>query len=741
MNIITWLSGEDAIPEVGGKGASLAKMVNLGLPVPNCFAVTSDAFKLFLDQTGIKKELYEALKVDVDDPDELKEAEKAAKELILSKNIPPEISEPVASAYDEICGDEEKFVAVRSSATAEDLPDASFAGQQDTFLNIKSKSAVVDAVKKCWASLYNSRAIFYREKQGFDHEDVSISVVVQEMVDADKAGVMFTRDPASGEDNVVIESSWGLGEIVVSGKVSPDRFVVVDDKIADKVISTKNVMHVRENSETVEKDVPADMREIASLSDDEVLELSKLGKKVEEHYGDPQDIEWVIKDGNIYFVQSRSITTLRYKEGETILKGLGASPGTAFGRVKVIHDLSMLDKVQAGDVLVTTMTNPDMAPAMKKSSAIITNEGGLTCHAAIVSRELGIPSVVGTKEATRKLSDGMDVTVDGTRGEVISGIKEEKPEVTREVVARGEAPITATEVKVNISIPEVAERAVNTGADGVGLLRIEHMILETGKHPQKYIKGGDEESYVDLLVDGIKRVAEEFYPKSVWVRTLDAPTDEFKSLEGGEGEPIETNPMLGFRGIRRDLGEKEHFKLELRAIRKLIEMGYKNIGIMLPMVQSASELRDAKQLISEELELDEIEFGVMIETPASALIIEDLIEEGIDFISFGTNDLTQYTLAIDRNNENVAHLFNEKHPAVLKLIGHVIKKCNEAGVETSICGQAGSDPEMAEILVKFGIFSLSANTDAVEEVRETVARAERRLILESLRKRNDERAL
>ncbi|MCD5409780.1 MAG: phosphoenolpyruvate synthase [Methanocellales archaeon] len=750
--IIVWLEevGSKDIAVVGGKGASLGEMMKEELPVPGGFAVTAQAFRHFIDDTKIADKIFESLKVDVNNSEELKKAEKTAKNLIIETKMPQKIEKEILAAYDELCKREggEVFAAVRSSATAEDLPDASFAGQQDSFLNVKGGEAIVNAVKRCWASLYGARAIFYRVKQGFKHEQVNISVIVQTMVDADRAGIMFTSHPMSGEPLTVIEANWGLGETVVAGSVSPDRYVVDrrTKRIVQHDIGSKEIMHIRDTKtgKTIKTQVPADMAGKAVLRDDEVMKLNELGELVETHYDYPQDVEWAIKDDKIYMLQSRPVTTIQKKEEEpekvieeVLLEGLGASPGIASGKVKVVMKLDELDKVNEGDILVTSMTTPDMVPAMERAAGIITDEGGLTCHAAIVSRELGTPAVVGTKESTNVLKDGMVITIDGDKGHVYEGrfdrtVQDEQAATTPMVTTK---QVTVTEVKVNISISEAAQRASATGADGVGLLRIEHMILGLNKHPQLYIKEGKSEEYVAQLVKGIQTVADAFYPKPVWVRTLDAPTDEFRSMQGGEDEPKEHNPMLGWRGIRRDLGDVEHFKLELRTFRKLYELGYSNVGIMLPLVQHPMELRRAKEIMIEVgLNLDKIELGIMVETPASALIIDQFIEEGLDFVSFGTNDLTQYTLAVDRNNENVAYLYDEQHPAVLKLIEHVILECNRAGVKSSICGQAGSSPEMARKLVELGITSISANIDAVESVREMVARTEKRILLEAARK-------
>ncbi len=750
---VVWLEevGKEDIAIVGGKGASLGEMLRAELPVPPGFAVTAQAFRRFLDENGISDELFSVLEVDVDDAEALREAEKKAKKLIMAAKIPADIEKSIKAKYKELCKREgnEAFVAVRSSATAEDLPDASFAGQQDTFLNIRGETNVIDAVKKCWASLYGARAIYYRVKQGFDHRKVNLCAVVQVMVDAEKAGVLFSSHPSTGEPLTIIEGAWGLGETVVSGAVSPDYYAVDrrTRKITERKIAAKNVMHTKDpkTGRTVELQVPDGKKNEKVLEDEEILKLVELGEVVEELYGIPQDVEWAIKNKEIFMLQSRPITTIKKKKEQkekiatsAILEGLGASPGTAYGEAKLVADASELGKVKEGDILVAVMTTPDMVPAMKRAAAIVTDEGGLTCHAAIVSRELGCPAVVGTRKATQILTDGMKITVDGEKGLVFEGKKEvAAPAVQPEKPAFAKSkPITATEIKVNISIPEATQRALETQADGVGLLRIEHIILGLPKHPRQYIKEGKADEYVSELVSRIQTVVDAFYPKPVWVRTLDAPTDEFRAMEGGEGEPIEPNPMLGYRGIRRDLIDTEHFELEVKAFKELMKRGYNNMGIMIPLVQHPSELRRAKEFMREKgLAIDKIDIGIMVEIPAAALIIDQFIAEGLDFVSFGTNDLTQYTLAVDRNNEHVAHLYNETHPAVMKLIEHVITECNKAGVKTSICGQAGSYPKVAKRLVELGITSISANIDAVEAVREMVARTEMQLMLKASRER------
>ena len=760
---VLWLDDVDAddLDRVGGKAASLGELTGAGLPVPPGFTVTAGTYRTFIEEAGIDDELFSAVDVDPEDSAALREAEERAEELILGTEVPESVREGILEAYRDLGPeDEEAFVAVRSSATAEDLPEASFAGQQETFLNVQEDD-LIQRVKECWASLFTQRAIYYRQQQGFPHREVDIAVVVQRMVDADKSGVMFTSHPSTGEPRMVIEAAWGLGEAVVSGSVSPDNYVYdrESDAVDDVTIADKKVMMEKdpETGETIEKDVPSDRREERVLSDEEIEALVELGERVEEHYGEPQDVEWATVDGEVFMLQSRPITTISEgEEGEagtssgggadseidadTILQGLGASPGVVSGSVRVVTKLDHLDQVQEGDILVTEMTMPDMVPAMKRAAGIVTDEGGMTSHAAIISRELGVPAVVGSSSATRELEDDQMITMDGDKGTIRAGAEEgAEPAEEFEPVeeARPQTPVkpmTATEVKVNVSIPEAAERAAATGADGVGLLRIEHMVLSLGKTPERYIEEYGKRAYQDELVGGIRGVAEEFYPRPVRVRTIDAPTDEFSDLDGGEAEPDEHNPMLGWRGVRRSLDKPDIFQQELAAFNRLYDMGYDNVELMLPLVNDAEDVKAAKaQMQKAGIDTEKRRWGIMVETPASALRIEEMAEVGIDFASFGTNDLTQYMLAVDRNNEHVADRFDELHPAVLELMAETIETCREIGVDTSICGQAGSKPEMVDFLVEKGVSSISANIDAVRDVQHEVKRKEQRMLLDSVR--------
>ncbi|MFA1610526.1 phosphoenolpyruvate synthase [Halobellus rubicundus] len=760
---VAWLDDVRStdVDSVGGKGASLGELTAAGLPVPSGFVVTAGTYREFIEDAGIDEELFSAVDVDHEDTEALREAHERAHELIMETPVPDDVREEIIAAYRDL-GDGERFVAVRSSATAEDLPDASFAGQQETFLNVR-EDALVERVKECWASLFSQRAIYYRNRQGFPHEKVDIAVVVQEMVDAEKSGVLFTSHPSTGDPQIIIEAAWGLGEAVVSGSVSPDNYVIDREtgEVETITVADKKTMMIKdeETGETIETEVPDDKRSVRVLEDGEIDELIELGERVEDHYGTPQDVEWAVHEGEIYMLQSRPITTIDDEDeaaadveaagadggteadsadsGDVLLRGLGSSPGIASGEVRIVTKLDHLDQVGEGDIIVTEMTMPDMVPAMKRAAGIVTDEGGMTSHAAIVSRELGVPAVVGAGSATRDLEDGQLITIDGDKGTIREGTEPEEEETEPIEDARPKTPVkpmTATEVKVNVSIPEAAERAAATGADGVGLLRTEHMVLSLGKTPTKYIADNGERAYVDELVDGIRTAAEEFYPRPVRVRTLDAPTDEFRQLEGGDDEPREHNPMLGYRGIRRSLDNPDLFKHELEAFRRIFDMGYDNVEVMFPLVNDAEDVARARNLMKQAgVDPEKRTWGVMVETPAAALEVESMAQEGIDFVSFGTNDLTQYTLAVDRNNERVADRFDELHPAVLSLIGDTIETCRELGVKTSICGQAGSKPQMVQFLVEKGVSSVSANIDAVRDVQHEVKRVEQRLILDSVR--------
>jgi len=743
IDYVRWLfelSNND-VAVAGGKGASLAEMFNAKMPVPPAFIITAQTFEKFI--SSIKEEIQDIVhKTDVDDTKQLNDSSKKVRELIEKQSFPKDMEKEILEAYDilgtekrdsKIGGDalnilniakEPVFVAVRSSATTEDLAEASFAGQQETFLNIKGNTKLLNAIRKCFSSLYTPRAIYYREKRGFGSVKALVAVVVQKMINSEKSGVMFTKNPIQDNDNVVIEAVFGLGEGIVSGRINPDNYKVnrnieiLETRIADK----KKALVRNSSGNTEEVRLTENKSQSPVLTESEIQRLADLGLSIEKHYKKPQDIEFAIAGGEIYIVQSRPITTTAKKEtgknveGKVLLQGQAASPGIASGKVKIVRQMKDLEKIEKGDILVTEMTNPDMVVSMQKSDAIVTNEGGMTSHAAIVSREMGIACIVGTKEATEILKDGQIVTVDGNNGKVYEGEvgKEKKKEILPVVE-------TKTKIKVMVDLPDYAERAAKTNCKDVGLLRLEGIIAGSGKHPLLFLAENRIEAYSKLLEKGIEQIAKHF--ESVWVRSSDIRSDEFRNLQGSPKE-IETNPMLGFHGIRFSLKNKAILEAELLAIKKVAEkFPEKKLGIMFPQIISVEETRETRKIF-EKFKKKNMQFGIMVETPAACQLIEELCDEDIDFISFGTNDLTQFTLAVDRGNENVQHIYNEMHPAVLKELVRVIEVCKAKDVETSICGQAGSKPEMAKFLVKQGIDSISVNADAAQEISKIVQQIE-----------------
>jgi len=733
----------------GGKGANLAEIYNLKISVPPGFVVTAQAYDYFIEKSELKEKISKlSEKIDYEDTKNLNETTEKIRELIINSKFPKELEEEILESYEHLdardlniskgsaldilkTSSDFAFVAVRSSATTEDLEDASFAGQQETFLNIKGKSELLESIKKCFASLFTPRATYYRNKKKFKHEESSVAVVVQKMVNSTKSGVIFSKDPSYRDDNILIEAVFGLGEGIVSGKISPDSYTVSKDlKILDKKIKEKKIAITRDasgKSKIVKLKDEISKKQV--LKEHEISSLSEIALKLEEHYHKPQDIEFAIEDENIFIVQTRPITTLKNRierkvnrgdlKGEIILEGLGASPGISSGKIKIIEDLKDLDKIQKGDVLVTGMTNPDMVVTMQKSAAIVTDEGGMTAHAAIVSREMGIPCIVGTQNATTKLKEGEIITVDGFEGKIYKGKISE--EVKKEIL-----PVitgTKTKIKVMIDLPSSAERAAKSKIDKVGLTRMEGIIAESGKHPEYFLKENKIKDYEETIFKGLEKISEYF--KELWIRTSDIRSDEFQNLEGAPKEK-EANPMLGMHGIRYGIKNPQILKAELNALKRISEKG-KIIGILLPQVISVDEVKKVKRFL-EEINFTKAKLGVMIETPAAVQLIKDLCDEKIDFISFGTNDLTQYMLAVDRGNEQVQILYNEMHPAILHQLEYVIRVCKRNKIETSICGQAGSKKEMVKFLVEKGIDSISVNPDVASEISKYILEIEKSLI-------------
>ena len=761
MEIVKWFEeiGKADVAKAGGKGANLGELVKAGLPVPPGFVITAQAYQLFITVSGLSQKISHAIEdLDVDNTGQLQARAKEIQALITNTNMPSNIRDEIIGAYEELSKRDSvkaQFVAVRSSATMEDSEQASFAGMNATFINVKGKDNLIKMVKECWASLYGARVIFYRAKKEF-LDDPVIAVVVQKMVNSDKSGVMFTANPSNNDlSSLVIEGAFGLGEVVVGGLVSPDYYEVdkATQKIKDTRIAHKNFKIIRDDKgENRKVDLSAKEGEARVLSEDDVLEVTRLGLKIEQHYQSPQDTEWAIEGDKVYMVQSRPITTLikaadqavdgtDHEESVELIHGLGASPGRGSGEVRVLASPDSDDGFKSGDVLVAEMTTPDWVPLMKKASAIVTDGGGMTCHAAIVSREMGLPCVVGTRNATKVLKDQMLVTVDGTHGVVYEGkLKEEKkPEEDAIGVAKAAPVVTATKVYVNLAMPHEAERIAREDVEGVGLLRAEFMVIDAcdGVHPRQLMEEGKSNQFVDAMVRKLRIFTRAFYPRPIIYRAIDFRTNEFRNLRGGDKyETVEQNPMIGFRGCYRYVLNPDLFELELKVLQKVREQD-KNLHLMIPFVRTLWEFKKCKKIIDDsELGDDrEMELWVMAEVPSVVYWLEDYAKAGITGVSIGSNDLTQLVLGVDRDSEVCAPLYDERDKAVLEAIKSIIKTCRKMGITCSICGQAPSNyPDFAEKLVDWGITSVSVNPDVIARTRHNIAAAEQRMLLKMARK-------
>jgi pyruvate,water dikinase len=728
---------------VGGKGANLGEMTLAGIPVPPGFIVTADAYYDFISKTQIGDKVRSLLApLDPSNSRQLQKVSAKVKKLILSAALPEDTADRIRRAYVELG---RGLVAVRSSATAEDLPEASFAGQQSTFLNIEGGDAVVVAVQKCWASLFEPRAIYYRVQQGFDHFKVGIAVPVQKMIASETSGVMFTVEPVtSDKEKIIIEAIYGLGEGLVSGEVTPDLYIVNKDDLAiiSKQISPQEQQLGRNSAgsggeENNWQPVPESLRGKQKLIDDDIIELAKIGKQIEEHYQFPQDIEWAREGEKIHVVQTRPVTTIREIaeeepeiEAPVLLQGVAASPGVASGLVKIIKSASQIDRVRVGDILVAGMTTPDFVPAMKRAVAIVTDRGGRTAHAAIVSRELGIPCVVGADKSTINLTDGQIITVDGSRGKIYNGKMARRITTKAMTSILRESIETKTKVYVNLTQPELADMVAARNVDGVGLLRAEFMVAQIGEHPSYMLKQNRGDEFVDKLYTGLYTFAKAFNPRSVVYRTTDFKTNEYRELKGGqEFEEVEENPMIGYRGASRYVTDIDTFKLELEAIKR-VRKEYKNLWVMIPFVRTIDELKRTKKIMEAEglKRGDDFKLWIMVEVPSTVFLIEEFIRVGIDGVSIGSNDLTQLILGVDRDSARLASTFDERNEAVMIALEKVIKVAGKMGITSSICGQAPSDyPDLTEKLVSWGITSVSVNPDAIANTRAIVARAEARL--------------
>jgi pyruvate,water dikinase len=748
LKVVAWFEeiGRADIALAGGKGANLGELTRCRVPVPPGFVVTAAAYFHFLKEAKLTEKIRGYLKgLDTGDSKELERVANQIKESINRAPMPRRIAEEVKKAYREMGGG---LVAVRSSATAEDLPEASFAGQQRTFLNVEGEDNVVAAVQGCWASLFEPRAVFYRVEHGFDHLIVGIAVPVQRMVQSEVSGVAFTVEPMNNDDSkIVIEAIYGLGEPVVSGALTPDMYTVDKERvrILDKSIVKQEWQLVRSqaggNHEEGNIQVPIAVSDQVKqkLQDKDIIALAKIAKTIEGLYQFPQDIEWAKEEGKLYIVQTRPVTTLGLPkeaeaveefEGVLILSGIPASPGTATGIVKITHHASGIDKIREGDVLVAEMTTPDFVPAMKRAVAIVTDRGGRTCHAAIVSRELGVPCIVGTGGATSVLKDGQLITVDGSQGKVYEGRVIRKTVAVPGLEVAGEPVKTITKVYVNLADPDLAERVAARNVDGVGLLRAEFMIANIGEHPRYMLSQKRGQEFVDKLAQGLEIFARAFDPRPVVYRTTDFKTNEYRNLKGGEQyEEVEENPMLGYRGCSRYVRELDLFKLELEAVKKVRE-SFVNLWVMIPFVRTVKELAQTKSVLESEglVQSPDFKLWMMVEVPSNIILLDKFIDVGIDGISIGSNDLTQLTLGIDRDSPKLAEGFDERDEAVMWSLESAIKTARRRGVTSSICGQAPSVyPELTAKLVEWGITSVSANPDMIERTRATIAAVERRL--------------
>jgi pyruvate,water dikinase len=764
---------KEDVPLVGGKSASLGEMTSkTKVPVPYGFALTAEAYRLFIRKNELDKKIADALRPlkDSNDTVMLQKVGAEIRKIINSAKVPKELEKVIVDGYRDLAAHEKvksPFVAIRSSATAEDLPDASFAGQQETYLNVTGVNDVVEKVKECYASLFTDRAIFYRVQKGFDHLSIALSAIVQMMCYSESAGVMFSIDPTNGDDSVVmIEANFGLGEYVVQGRVTPDDYYVDKGtlKITRKNVPTKTVMLIQKpEGGTEDKQVPESLKNQQVITDEQVTELAKYALTIEQHYGRPMDIEWGLdkQTGKLLILQARPETVWSQKkaiieqkatpvttERKILVKGLPASPGIAAGKVHLIPSVEHVSAFQAGEILVTEMTAPDWVPAMKKAKAIVADSGGMTCHAAIVSRELGIPCIVGSKNGTKVLATGMEVTVDAKRGVVYEGIMEEAtaPQVQQVAVSGStgfsEAPVTGTKVLVNLGEPDLAEKVAQLPADGVGLLRMEFIVNDhIGKHPMWLIENKHPEEFVDKLAEGLATFCRAFHPRPVVLRFSDFKTNEYAKLQGGdkyEGGIKEANPLLGFRGASRYTDPKYEpaFKLEIAAVKKVRnEMGLKNLWCMIPFNRTVDEFVKIRALLQQEgLRQDEdFKLWIMAEIPSNILLADEFCKAGADGFSIGSNDLTMLILGADRDNEILAPLFDERNLAVKRAIKSLIDTAHQYGKTVSICGQAPSVyPEFTRFLIESGIDSVSVNPDAVVQTKRLVAQVEQRILLEKL---------
>ena len=777
-------------PLVGGKASKLGELVREGLPIPPGFVVTTEAYRAFTSIPSLAKVIRESLgTIDPAKPETGEGASERIRAAFEVTELPAGLRQELIRAYESYAkANSVRFSAVRSSATAEDLEGASFAGLQDTYLNVTGTDAVLRMIRRCWSSVFTPRVLAYRARKGFEHTEVTLAVLVQKMVDSTVSGILFTRDPNTGENRMIIEAGWGLGEAIVGGEVTPDHYVIdgSTQEIIQKQLSEQRIRIVRADGGGNEReDVPEKDRRAQKLSDERIRSLASLGRRIESHYRRPMDVEWCGDRHGLYIVQARPVTTIPTSaasrpsstspassagmssagapatptaQGEegAILRGFGASPGQASGVARVLAGPSDMEKLRPGEILVTTMTTPDMVPAMAHAAAIVTDEGGMTCHAAIVSRELGVPCVVGTRTATKTIADGSEVTVDGKTGAVYRGRRTTLLAAVASVGSGGplgtaggghSAPVTATKIYVNVGVPEKAAEYAQLPVSGVGLLRTEFIFTTyVREHPLKLLQEGRREELVRRLADGIAQVCQAFHPRPVIIRTSDFKTNEYRGMPGGaQFEPTEENPMIGWRGCSRYIAPtfRPAFLAELEAIHRIrTERGLKNAHLMLPFVRNTWELEEIAGMLREAglRRSRDFKLYLMAEVPSTVLLARDF-SKFCDGFSIGSNDLTQLVLGADRDSETLGRMgyFDERDPAVQRAIELLIEGAHAEERTVGICGQGPSVyPEFAEFLVRRGIDSISLNADTVVPTIRSIASLEQRMKLEGIRRPNPE---